>query len=65
MDHLLTPSEVADYLRRPEKTLAMWRYRHIGPPYVKLAGGHVRYRRSAVEKWIDAQSVSTSAHGLA
>lgn len=32
------------------KTLRAWRFRHIGPPYLKL-GGSVRYRLADLERW--------------
>lgn len=55
-----TPPEVADYLQVPEKTLAEWRSRGIGPSYSKV-GRHVRYRWSAVENWLDQQAAQRSA----
>ena len=58
MDTLLTPTELAEYLHRPEKTLAMWRYRSIGPSYIKVANGHVRYRQSDVEHWLAANTIT-------
>jgi predicted DNA-binding transcriptional regulator AlpA len=56
VDRLMTPDEVADYLQRPVTMLAQWRWRNVGPRYLKLAGGHVRYRRADVEAWLDAQT---------
>lgn len=52
-DELLTPDELAAYLKVAVKTLAQWRWQRVGPPHLK-AGGHVRYRRSAVEAWLEA-----------
>lgn len=37
----------------PVSTIRGWRLAGIGPPYVRL-GGHVRYRRPDVERWIAA-----------
>jgi len=52
MDHeWMTIQEVADFYRRPVKTLYGWRYRGFGPPAV-LLGGKLLYRRTAVERWI-------------
>ena len=54
---LLTPPELADLLGIPEATLAQWRYRHVGPPYVKV-GRHIRYRVEDIEAWVEAQTVT-------
>lgn len=54
---LLTPPELSDLLGIPEATLAQWRYRHVGPPYVKV-GRHIRYRVEGVEAWIEAQTIT-------
>jgi predicted DNA-binding transcriptional regulator AlpA len=57
-ESLATPAEVAAYLggEFSEKTLANWRSAGKGPLYVKLGGGRVRYRWSAVNAWVDEQS---------
>jgi hypothetical protein len=52
---LLTPQEVAKILRIPVGTLAQWRYRRIGPPYLKI-GHHVRYKAEALGAWINDQA---------
>lgn len=57
MDPLLTTDELAELLGLPAKTLADWRSRGIGPPYMKL-GRHVRYRPSAAEEWTAEQAVA-------
>jgi predicted DNA-binding transcriptional regulator AlpA len=51
------PEEVADYLQKTEKTLRNWRNLGIGPPYIKVEGGAIRYRWSDVEKWLARQRV--------
>lgn len=51
---LLTPQEVADILQVPVGTLSQWRYRRIGPPYVKIVH-HVRYRDDVLYAWIEDQ----------
>jgi hypothetical protein len=52
---LLTPQEVASILRIPVGTLAQWRYRRIGPPYLKI-GHHVPYKAEALDAWINDQA---------
>ena len=51
-DPLLSPKQVAELLGVPVATIYQWRYRSEGPPGFKL-GGHVRYRRSSVEAWLN------------
>lgn len=53
-----TPDEVAEYLQKTEKTLRNWRSAGIGPPYIKVEGGAIRYRWSEVEKWLTGQQVN-------
>jgi excisionase family DNA binding protein len=57
---LMTPSEVAEYLRISVKTLANWRSRNTGPPFLRI-GGRVRYRQHAMDEWIEPPSEQTDA----
>ncbi|MFF8403828.1 helix-turn-helix transcriptional regulator [Streptomyces sp. NPDC015684] len=63
MHELMTAESVAEQLAVTVKTLAKWRHFGTGPRYIKLGGNGrcnaVRYRRSDIEEWIDAQAVST------
>lgn len=56
---LATPQEVADYLRKPVKTLTEWRYRDIGPEYT-YSGRDVRYDWDDVLAWVARQRRETS-----
>ncbi|MBT2488798.1 helix-turn-helix domain-containing protein [Streptomyces sp. ISL-96] len=60
-DELLSPKQVqADY-GFSAQTLANWRWTGIGPAYIKTSpgkGGRIRYKRSAIEKWLDERTVS-------
>jgi excisionase family DNA binding protein len=53
---LMTPAEAADYLRVAEGTLTVWRCtgRH-DLPFVRV-GRRIMYRRSALDRWIDART---------
>lgn len=51
---LATPPEVADFIRKPVKTLTEWRYRGIGPAWTKV-GGDVRYDWDDVLAWLGEQ----------
>jgi predicted DNA-binding transcriptional regulator AlpA len=46
--------ELAEYLGVPKKTLYIWRYQRIGPPAARV-GRFLKYRPSAVEKWLEDQ----------
>lgn len=54
-DPLLTTSEVAEILRLKPNTLAVWRMDHAGPDWVEI-GRTIRYRRSAVDTYLDRQT---------
>ena len=54
-DTYLLPHEVSEELRIPEQTLANWRWRGIGPRFLKI-GKHVRYRRSDLNEWLAGQT---------
>ncbi|MCX5607180.1 helix-turn-helix domain-containing protein [Streptomyces sp. NBC_00047] len=60
-DELLTPRQVyADYGFSPQ-TLANWRWMDMGPDYIKTTpgkGGRIKYKRSTIEAWLNAQTVS-------
>jgi excisionase family DNA binding protein len=49
---VLTAAEAAEYVNYPEETLRRWRALGTGPRYIK-AGRHVRYRKAALDKWLE------------
>ena len=53
-DKLLTAADLSEHLGVPEKTLADWRSRGIGPAYVRL-GRHCRYRAEDVAVYIESR----------
>ena len=53
-DIILTPGEVSDLLKVPERTVADWRYMQKGPPFHKI-GRHVRYLEDEVRAWFACQ----------
>ncbi|MTA11164.1 MAG: helix-turn-helix domain-containing protein [Actinobacteria bacterium] len=53
-DEWKEPAEVSTLIKIPVATLAQWRYRQIGPPYVRI-GRHVRYPASGLQAWLDSQ----------
>jgi hypothetical protein len=56
-DQLGEPAEVADYLRKTEKTLANWRSLGIGPRYYKIHG-RILYDWADVRAWFATQAVT-------
>ena len=68
-DNLLSNQETAEMLGIKPTTLEIWRHRGKGPVFVKFGDkgqSPVRYRRSEVTRWIEAQSfASTSAYSPA
>jgi excisionase family DNA binding protein len=55
MEALMSITEVSEYLGVPVATLYQWRHRGEGPIGIKV-GRHVRYRRVAVEDFLDANA---------
>ena len=49
---LLKAPEVARRLRIGARTLALWRWRGDGPPYLKL-GGRIRYSLADLNAWLE------------
>ncbi len=54
-DPLLTIDQVAEWLGKPKATLYAWHSREKGPRAIRV-GNTLRYRRSEVERWLDAQT---------
>ncbi len=58
LDKLMTPKEVAAYLRVSEGMLYDYRSMGIGPNYIKLGAQRlVRYRQSDIDIWLVKQKV--------
>ena len=55
LDRLLTITDLSEMLGVPVETLYGWRHRGEGPAGYRI-GRHVRYRRAAVEAWLDTQA---------
>lgn len=56
VEKFLSPSELAERLGVPQKTLAEWRSNGTGPAYQRV-GRHVRYAPSAVNAWLEQHLV--------
>ena len=55
LDRLLTITDLSEMLGVPVDTLYGWRHRGEGPAGYRI-GRDVRYRRAAVEAWLDTQA---------
>ena len=49
---LLTTQQVADYMGKKKKTLENWRYKNLGPEYIKLVNGSIRYEPRTIRKYV-------------
>lgn len=57
-DQLLDTRKAAAWLDKAEGTLRNERYRKVGPPFVKLSGGAIRYRLSDLQKFANDRVVN-------
>lgn len=65
---LLTEKEAAKYLRVSPRTLQGWRYKRIGPEFVKLGDGtysRVVYRLEDLEAFVARRVKRTTGEGSA
>ena len=49
---LLTTQQVADHMGKQKKTLENWRYKNLGPEYIKLVNGSIRYEPRTIRKYV-------------
>jgi Helix-turn-helix domain len=58
-DPILSEREAAAYLDAKPDTMRTWRYRRVGPPYLKFTG-KIRYRLSDIKNFIEQSRVVPS-----
>jgi hypothetical protein len=64
LDEAVTTAEASRILGVPACTLATWRSRGGGPPFLKLGGRAVRYQRRGLFEWlISRQRINTADRG--
>jgi len=56
-DDLLTREQAAEYLQVSVRNLDRWHAKRYGPPRCKI-GRLVRYRKSSIDRWIDASEIT-------
>jgi hypothetical protein len=52
---LLNQKEVADYLNISESTLEQWRFKKMGPKYIKMGPRFCRYRLTDLEDFFKSR----------
>jgi hypothetical protein len=64
---VLTTQEVAELLSGDVsvRTLQDWRRQGLGPDYIAISATMVRYRRAAVDRWLDGLERKTRARDAA
>lgn len=60
MNKLLTTREAAEYFQVSPRTLEDWRYKQEGPDYITLTDKTVRYRESALERFLDRNTTKAA-----
>jgi predicted DNA-binding transcriptional regulator AlpA len=55
---LMRQEQVAAMLQLSPSTLEDWRWKRIGPPFVRISRGCIRYEESEVTRWIESHRVS-------
>ncbi|MFZ5501079.1 MAG: helix-turn-helix transcriptional regulator [Candidatus Micrarchaeota archaeon] len=53
----LTTNQAAKLLSLSPCTLVDWRWRRIGPPWVQVSRGCVRYDQESLERWLQSRTV--------
>nr|WP_239115441.1 helix-turn-helix domain-containing protein [Streptomyces sp. SID8499] len=63
----MTPRQVYAEYGFSIGTLANWRWAGIGPDFIKTPGrsGRIKYKRSAIDAWIDANTIRTGGQRAA
>ena len=53
----LLPAQAAEILGLSPDTLADWRWKKIGPPFIRASRSTVRYDEAALYRWLDDHAV--------
>ena len=64
-DELVDEKVAGKIICKPTPTLRDWRYRGIGPTYIKVGPKSVRYRRSDLDAWLEANTVRPNTNTAA
>jgi predicted DNA-binding transcriptional regulator AlpA len=61
IDAILNQAVIAEWLGVTTKALEAWRYRGGGPPFIRVGGKLVRYRRGDVLAWLESRRRSSTS----
>ncbi|WP_374830586.1 helix-turn-helix domain-containing protein [Paenochrobactrum pullorum] len=61
LQHLLTSSEAAEFLRVKPNILAEYRMTGEGPIYIKQSARRILYRRDDLETWLNKRTFQSTA----
>ncbi|MFJ3719069.1 helix-turn-helix transcriptional regulator [Streptomyces sp. NPDC090057] len=67
-EELLTPKQVRAVYGFSEQSLASWRWMGTGPDYIKTSpgrSGRIKYKRSAIEAWLEARTLKAGGQRAA
>ena len=56
----LTSKQAAAHLQLSEKIMRAWRTRRIGPPFIRISHGAIRYRLADLNAFMIARAVQTT-----
>jgi excisionase family DNA binding protein len=54
---LLTVTEICELLGISRSSFDKWRRRGVGPAAIKLPNGHLRFRQSDLDAWIESLTI--------
>ena len=57
-DPLLSRRQAAELLATSSKTLERWAANRTGPAFIRYSATTVKYRLSAITRWLEAQTIS-------
>ncbi len=58
---LLRPAQVAEILGQQPATLATWRRKGGGPPFIRLSAIVVRYPADELDRWLAERTATSTA----
>ncbi len=60
-DTLFNEAQAARYLNLSPRTLAQWRARDLGPPWIRVSARVIRYQRQTLREWLESRTLRPTA----
>ena len=54
---LLRQEQVAEMLQLSPSTLEDWRWKRLGPPFIRVSRGCIRYEEGDIKQWLETLRV--------